>query len=76
MAEDSHIEWTDAEREGAAKELCFQDCAAGAHLDPENGCVSVCKHRDECVGWRPYLSDARRLLDEVEHNGMPGVRDG
>ncbi len=44
----------------AAREACFADCSKGVHLDPENGCCSICKSPDECQGWVPYLSDAAR----------------
>ncbi len=45
-----------AEQEAAARRACFEDCAAGAHLDFEAGCCSVCRSPAECQGWVPYLN--------------------
>ncbi len=45
------------ERQGKrrrAMHACFKDCAAGIHLDPENGCVSKCSRWEYCEGWRAY----------------------
>ena len=37
-----------------AMQACFEDCAAGAHLDPENGVVNKCPSWEHCQGWRAY----------------------
>lgn len=39
-----------------AQQRCFKKCSAGEFLDPENGCVSVCKSWERCVGWRALLA--------------------
>ena len=43
-----------------ARAICFARCSAGEFLDPENGCVSVCKSAEECQGWRTFVGDADR----------------
>lgn len=51
-------EWIKSgDRERAARALCFKRCSAGKFLDPENGCVSVCKSADECQGWRALVHE-------------------
>lgn len=52
------------EEEMAARNACFADCSSGAHLDPEAGCVGVCKHPYQCQGWVPYLSEIRAQRKE------------
>lgn len=37
-----------------AKKLCFKDCAAGRHIDYENGCFTICKSAEQCQGWTAY----------------------